>query len=187
MKNSKLKNAQDIILLGDVNINLLNHASHSDTGIYLDTLLENGLLPLVSLPTRISNNSATLIDHISTNINDKNLDTSIIVSDVSDHFAVFFLRPLKSCKKEVLPPKKVRVTNERAKQKFITLLENQSWENVTSNFDPISSFKTFFDTIDKCFEESFPEKTVPVRNKSKQNAPWMTSGLHTSRKHKLKL
>ena len=185
--NSEFKNAQDIILLGDVNINLLNHASHSDTGIYLDTLLENGLLPLVSLPTRISNNSATLIDHISTNINDKNLDTSIIVSDVSDHFAVFFLRPLKNCKKEVLPPKKVRVTNERAKQKFITLLENQSWENVTSNFDPISSFKTFFDTIDKCFEESFPEKTVPVRNKSKQNAPWMTSGLHTSRKHKLKL
>ena len=92
------------------------------------------------------------------------------------------MRPLKNCKKEVLPPKKVRVTNERAKQKFITLLENQSWENVTSNYDPISSFKTFFDTIDKCFEESFPEKTVPVCKKSKQNAPWMTKGLHISRK-----
>ena len=49
--NSEFKNAQDIILLGDININLLNHTSHSDTGIYLDTLLENGLLPLVSLPT----------------------------------------------------------------------------------------------------------------------------------------
>ena len=54
--------------------------------------------------------------------------------------------------------------------KFIGLLENQPWENVTSNYDPISSFKTFFDTIVKYFEESCPEKTVPVRNKSKQNA-----------------
>ena len=40
--NSEFKNVQDIILLEDVNINLLNHASHSDTGIYLDTLLLNG-------------------------------------------------------------------------------------------------------------------------------------------------
>ena len=107
IEKREFKFAQDIILLGDVNINLLNHASHSDTGIYLDTLLQNGFLPLVSLPTRISNNSATLIDHISTNINDRNLDTSIIVSDVSDHLAVFFLRPFKNCEK-VLPPKKVR-------------------------------------------------------------------------------
>ena len=51
----------------------------------------------------------------------------------------------------------------------------------------ISSFKTFFDTIDKCFEDSFPKKTVSVSKKSKQNAPWMTTGLYTSRKHKLRL
>ena len=164
MKNdNEFENAQDIILLGDVNINLLNHASLSDTGLYFDTLLENGLLPLVSLPTRISNNSATSIDHILTNINDSSLDTSIIVSDVSDHFAVFFLRPFKNCKK-VLPPKKVHVMHDQAKQNLISLLENQSWENVTSNYDPKSSFKTFFNTIDKCFEVSFPEKTFPTRS-----------------------
>ena len=52
----EFKNEQDIMLLGDVNINLLNHASHTDTGIHMDTLLDNGYLSLVTLPTRISNN-----------------------------------------------------------------------------------------------------------------------------------
>ena len=110
---------QDITLLGDVNINLLNNASHTDKRIYLDTLLENSFFPLVTLPTRISNNSASIIDHISTNISDDNFDTSIIISDISDHFPVFFLRHFKNSKNEVLPPKKVRITNEPAKQKFI--------------------------------------------------------------------
>ena len=92
------------------------------------TLIENGLLPLVTLHTQISNNLTTFIDHISTNINDSNLDTSIIVdSDVSDHLAVFFLRPFKNCRK-VLPIKKVCVMDDQAKQKLISLLENQSVE-----------------------------------------------------------
>ena len=99
-----------------------------------------------------------------TNINDSYLDISIIVSDVSDHLAVFYLHPFKICNK-VLPSKEVRVMNDQAKHKLISLLENHSWENVTSNYDPISSFKTFFDKIDKCFEVLFPEKTVPIRIK----------------------
>ena len=63
--------------------------------------------------------------------------------------------------------------SEPAKQKFIGLLENQPWDSVTSNYNLVSSFNTFFDTINKCFEESFPEKN----SKGKQNAPWMTPGL----------
>ena len=51
-----------------MNINLLKHSTHLETGLYLDTLLENSLLPLITLPTRIVQNSATLLDHISTNI-----------------------------------------------------------------------------------------------------------------------
>jgi len=34
-----LRNAQDVVLVGDMNINLLKHTLHSDT-TYLDTLLQ---------------------------------------------------------------------------------------------------------------------------------------------------
>ena len=46
------------------------------------------------------------MDHVLTNINDRNVDTSPIVSDVSDHS---LFHPFKNFRKEVLPPKKVRV------------------------------------------------------------------------------
>ena len=78
-----------------MNINLLKHSTHLETGSYLETLLENSLLPLITLPTRIVHNSATLLDHISTNICDDNFDSGIIISDISDHFPIFYIRHYK--------------------------------------------------------------------------------------------
>ena len=55
---------EDVVLVGDMNINLLKHTLHSDIETYLDTLLENSFLPLITLPTRIGHNSATILDYI---------------------------------------------------------------------------------------------------------------------------
>ena len=59
-----LKHAQDITIAGDTNIDLLKHENHLATNMYLVSLLSNSLLPLITLPTRISGRSATLLDHI---------------------------------------------------------------------------------------------------------------------------
>ena len=58
---------------------MLKHSTHLETGLYLDALLENSVLPLITLPTRIVHNSATLLDHIITNICDDNFDSGIII------------------------------------------------------------------------------------------------------------
>ena len=86
-------------MVGDMNINLLKHSTHLETGLYLDTLLENSLLPLNTLPTRIVHNSATLRDHISTNICDDHFESGIIISFIyyiSDHFSIFYIRHFKA-------------------------------------------------------------------------------------------
>ena len=57
-----LSKASELQLLGDFNVNLLNHSTHSGTSIFLDFLLSKGLLPLINLPTRITQNSSTLIN-----------------------------------------------------------------------------------------------------------------------------
>ena len=69
MNNKKLNEANEVLLLGDMNINLLNDDSHTDTGDYLSTILSNSQLPLNTIPSGITNTSATLIDHITTNGN----------------------------------------------------------------------------------------------------------------------
>ena len=182
-----LKNAQEIIIVGDMNINLLKHSTHLETGSYLETLLENSLLPLITLPTRIVHNSATLLDHISTNICDDNFDSGIIISDISDHFPIFYIRHYKDRTPKDTQELKIRKYDDASVLKFKQLLENSDWNSILNNNDPESAFHCFFDKIDNYFEISFPEKTINTMFKRKPFNPWMTEALIVSRKNKAKL
>ena len=80
-------------LMGDTNIDLLKSSDHSLTSEFLDLMYSHNMFPLITKPTRVTNDSATLIDNIFTN----NLKNSvkhhqgIIYNDISDHFPVFHM------------------------------------------------------------------------------------------------
>ena len=57
--------------MGDFNINRRNHGNHVGTSNYLNILLNFGQLPLITLSSRVSDHSISLIDHVSANIKDK--------------------------------------------------------------------------------------------------------------------
>ena len=79
---------------GDMNINLLKHHTHHQTGRYLNMPYSHDLLPVISQPTRITNHTATLIDHIYTNrVN--SLVSGILTIDISDHLPVFCMVDIK--------------------------------------------------------------------------------------------
>ena len=48
-----------------------------------------GLHPLITKPSQIRTNRATLIDHIYINIIDKNMKSGLVINDISDHLPVF--------------------------------------------------------------------------------------------------
>ena len=52
-------------------------------------LLDQGLMPLITKATRITNHTSTLIDHIYTNIPQKVLQARICLADITDLFPVF--------------------------------------------------------------------------------------------------
>ena len=55
-------------------------------------IFQNGIFPVINRPTRVTKLSATVIDHILTNtIIDSHIQSGIIKTDISDHFAVFYL------------------------------------------------------------------------------------------------
>ena len=86
----------DMYIMGDLNIGLLKYHSHLQTEGYLDMIYSLDLLPVVTKPTRITNHTATLIDHIyTTNVN--RLTSGIVTVDMSDHLTVFCIvdTPLK--------------------------------------------------------------------------------------------
>ena len=77
--------------MGDFNINLLNYDSHTPTFDFMNILLSNNCLPCITLPTRISNNSATIIDNIFTNLTNFKITSGNILTHISDHFPQFLL------------------------------------------------------------------------------------------------
>ena len=60
---------QEVYILDDLNINLINNQKHTPNGIkrYKEFCSLNGLEQLLTLPTRITKNSTSLLNHVLTN------------------------------------------------------------------------------------------------------------------------
>ena len=76
-------------IIGDYNINLMNHDVHAGTVEFTDMMYANSFVPLINRPTRITESSATLIDNIISNDLDclTNGIQCILVTDISDHLS----------------------------------------------------------------------------------------------------
>ena len=64
-------------IVGDYNINLLNHQSHHPAGDFINTFKSNGFYPLIDKPTTITSPTATLIDNVVTNVHSHVLSAAI--------------------------------------------------------------------------------------------------------------
>ena len=80
-----------VFLLGDFNIDLLNHNQHSVTNEFLGCLSSLMLLLHIVQPTRIRNNSKTLIDNSYSNVITPNNISGNITTTISDHLPQFLI------------------------------------------------------------------------------------------------
>ena len=87
---------REMILLGDFNKNLLNNHKDIEWENFVTSL---GLSQLVCDPTRVTDTSSTLIDHIYTNFDENVAHVNVCKMSISDHYAVFGNRKLKNCVK----------------------------------------------------------------------------------------
>ena len=96
LENLSKEANKTIVLLGDFNIDLLNFDTSEHASTFLDDLASNSLQPQILLPTRVSNNSKTLIDNIFCNIPSPLVKRAIsgnISSSISDHLPQLFILP----------------------------------------------------------------------------------------------
>ena len=70
----------------DHNLYLLKCNVHEPTKVFLNSLIDKGILPIITHPMRIMQTSATLIDNVfvSSRLH-CSFDSGIILSDISDH------------------------------------------------------------------------------------------------------
>ena len=95
MANALSKEKKEIIIMGDFNIDLLNYEKSIDIQNNLDLLCSNSFLPYITLPTRLSSSTQTLIDNIFYKGKSNPVSGNLTI-DISDHLAqVLFLQSNK--------------------------------------------------------------------------------------------
>lgn len=165
----------NLILLGDFNIDLIKVNSHNKTNAFIEEFFSRGLSPLITKPTRITDYSATLIDHIHTNINNKNVIPGIIITDVSDHCGIFSIFK-NGRKKTKHKPALYRSFCPNNIQMFKNTISNIDFVNVLNTDDPDTSYNNFMIKLHSVFEATFPLINAHRNNKKKKRNEWMTNG-----------
>ena len=187
----RLKNSNcHFILLGDLNVNLLNFNKDHQVTEYLNLTFEKNGLPVITKPTRIGPTSATCIDHIITSKYYDGSLSGILIEDVSDHFPVFYCFPNRIQKLNNHSPPHPTPHNfsKPNLDKLKNMLEEQDWSQVFSDSNP----STAADCLSVIISD-LVNKTCPPRNnaskpkRSKLSQPWFTAGLKISSKKKNKL
>ena len=82
-------------IVGDFNINLLNSNNNTVIKSYSNMIYSQGCLPIITQPTRITENSSTLIDHVYTNNTTKEMKSFILLHDLTDHMPIIVSTNLK--------------------------------------------------------------------------------------------
>ena len=172
--------------MGDFNLDLFNHDTHSSTGEFLNTFLSCSFVPLINRPTRVTSNTCTLIDNIWCNHYQQlvNPDQGVFISSISDHYPVFHIDSVQSPEKTVKSRER-RLINSRTSDKFIQNISLENWDPVYNNENPQNTYTIFSNIIKKHYSICFPK--ITVNGTYRNRLPWLTDGLKQSIQHKNKL
>ena len=173
-------------IMGDVNINLINMDKHAATCDFVDTMLEHGMIPTISKPTRVTKNSATLIDNIFTNIvkNSSSVFSGLLYTDLTDHFPIFFIDSSTSLETNDSITYK-RVYSDVNINKFNDRLSKTEWTSVLSASDAQKAYTNFHDIMSNLYNECFPLKEFKLGYLTRK--PWLTEGMKRQIKIKNRL
>ena len=110
--NSGIKHS---MITDDFNIDFVKFDLNNNTNEYLHTVLKNGFIPTILLPTRVTNHACTLIDHVHylSGNNRTQIAAGNLMTDMSDHFANFILH--SNCKSKETDRPMVRIYSEQNK------------------------------------------------------------------------
>ena len=194
--NKKFSNKLTYIV-GDFNQDLIQLEDNSDYQNLIDNAHNRGFVQLISRPTRITEHTHTLIDHVYTNNTESVLSCSILTLDISDHLATNTKISLGSSstiiRRNLSNSKNgnsdFRLFNEANNQTFKNLINNESWDEITENMDAQTSYNKFEEIYLKHYDIAYPLKSNYIRRKNeRQNSkPWILPWLEDacSRKNRL--
>ena len=172
----------NINLAGDYNLNLLKINNDELCNEFFDLITSHSLLPQITLPTRLSQTSGTLIDNIlcKAHISVKPTTAGILLNKLSDHQPCFIILDITCC----------GCNNPKFIRKFVQL--ESVIDNINSDIrssglddkidtgmtaDPKIGYSIIHDVIEKTKKTHMTSKLVKYNKYKHKKSKWITRGL----------
>ena len=175
---------KNIVLCGDLNLDLIKVNRCEKISDFLQFMLSNGLCPKITLPTRFAKHSASLLDHIFVKNEGDFVDTKtksgILHSSISDHCGCFSFISSSKIKHNLtsiveITPYDNRSMNNLAdairERNLMSKLNREIFSNPNDTYSVIES------NLKECISNHLPTKKVKFNKYKHKKTPWITFGL----------
>lgn len=171
---------KEVILLGDFNFNLLK--CDARTRNWLLTMDAVNLQQLVTVATRCTDTTETLIDHAYTNTVVNISHVSVPHYSISDHYPVCISRKLSHLTDKGPSHKiiKYRSTKHFQDNHFLDDLSSQPWSVIDIYSDPNDALDFFLKLFKTVLDKHAPKRSKRVKRVNQPN--WMNEEIQTARR-----
>ena len=168
-----LRRNRECVFIGDFNFDLLKLTGPNLD--FLNLMLCHGYYPTVTIPTRITEHSATLIDNIFVSSDlIAQCHSDVSVTPGSDHLpSVCTIRSISKPKiaKEKYLSREMKAENLKKFKDEVSVL---FWQEVTDiNDDPSRAFDKFMDILGPIYDRCCPVLEIQKRKRTPRK-PWIT-------------
>ena len=177
----KLNNNNMLLVAGDINIDLLKNNMPASQE-YLNTMLSYNLIPSIIIPTRVTDRSSTIIDHIFVRLPKSQINNKItsgnIISDISDHFSNFVIinTEIKKANERPLIRLFTKKRIEDFKQKLpAEFSETTKKIKLQNNPDVNEIYRILYEKLIALLNLFFPK--VKLSRKKAKDKDWITIGI----------
>ena len=178
-----IKEDKEIYICGDFNSDLLKIDKSNNYKLFYDLMTSYGFSPNILLPTRITENSATIIDNIFSNINNPILSGNI-KTDFSDHYSQFISvqRQKMDFKSTFIYKRDYSNFSDDSFRNDVSILD------FTNNYNDVNDqFGDFYSKLESCVDRHAPLKKLTPKQVKLNFKPWISLDLNKMIKIKNKL
>ena len=161
---------KEIILVGDFNIDYTHgFDEHSEWRYFMESF---SLQQMVNSPTRITDTTSTIIDHVYMSHPDRSAKLEVKCISASDHFPVCFTHKkynIKKNKHTLIEYRSHKTFNENA---FIQDLQSKPWNTVFQHDNPENALLVFEEMYKDVLDYHLPKRVRRVKHEVQPE--WMT-------------
>ena len=172
---------KEIYITGDFNIDLLKYEQNIKYQEFYNIMSSNGFLPQITLPTRITDTSMTLIDNIFSNTFTTDNFSGNLLIKIADHLLQFLSvgKTNITFKSKTYYKRNYTNFNEAS---FLDDLSIQQWENHLQ--DPNDKYNDFYWRLENCINRHAPIRKLSKKELKIKSKPWITPMIQRKIKQK---